>query len=65
MIIKVKIKTNSDRFNIKKGDIWEITVRSPAKDNKANLELIREMKKRYGKCKIIRGKTSKLKVLEI
>lgn len=65
MIIQVKIKPNSKEFKIKKGEIWEISVKRPAKDNKANLELIKEMKKRFGSCKILRGKSSKNKVLEI
>ncbi|MBU3904777.1 MAG: DUF167 domain-containing protein [Nanoarchaeota archaeon] len=65
MIIKAKIKTNSNEFKIKEGAVWEISLKSPAKDNKANLELIKEMKKRYGFCKIIRGKSSKVKILEI
>ena len=65
MIIKVKVKSNSKEFKIKKGEIWEISLTQPAKDNKANLELIKEMKKLYGSCKIIKGKNSKNKVLEI
>ena len=65
MIIKVKVKSNSKEFKIKEGDVWEISLTKPAKDNKANLELIKEMKKRYGDCKIIRGRTSKIKILEI
>ena len=65
MIIKVKVKTNSKEFKIKEGDVWEISLKNKAKDNKANLELIKEMKKRYGKCKIVKGKTSKNKTLAI
>jgi len=65
VIIKVKVKPNSKEFKIKKGKIWEISLTKPAKDNKANLELVKEMKKRYGSCKIIKGKTSKNKIIEI
>ncbi len=65
MIIKVKVKTNSKEFKIKKGEVWEISLKSQPKDNKANLELIKEMKKRYGSCKIIKGKSSKTKILDV
>ena len=65
MIVHVRVKTNTDEFKIKKGEIWEVSLTQPAKDNKANLELIKEFKKRFGKCRIIRGKTSKNKIIEI
>lgn len=65
MIIKVKIKPNSKEFKIKEGDIWEISLKSQPENNKANVELIKEMTKRYGKCKIVSGKTSKNKIIEI
>ncbi len=65
MIIKVKVKPNSKEFKIKKGEVWGISLTKPAKDNKANIELIREMKKRYGRCRIIKGKTKNIKILEL
>ncbi len=65
MIIKVKVKPNSKEFKIKKGEVWEIDLKSPAKDNKANLELIKEMTKHYGHCKILKGRTSRTKLLEL
>lgn len=65
MIIQVKVKPNSKEFKIKEGEIWEISLKSPPENNKANIELIKEMNKIYGKCKIVRGKTSKNKILEI
>ena len=65
MIIKVKVKPGSKEFKIKKGEVWEIFLKSQAKDNKANLELIKEMKKRFGQCRILKGKTSRIKLLEI
>lgn len=65
MIIKVKVKPNSKEFNIKKGETWEISLKNQAKDNKANLELIKEMTKRYGHCKVLRGKKNRIKLLEI
>jgi len=66
MIKKAKIKTSSPKFKvIDKGEYLEIHLKSPPQEGKANLELIKEMTKKYGYCKIIRGKTSKNKILEI
>jgi len=66
LIISAKVHANSKEFKIeKKGDVLEIYVRSPPEDNKANLEIIKELTKKYGSCRIIRGAKSKKKVLEI
>lgn len=65
MIINAKVKPNSEKFEIREGSVWTISLKSPAENNKANIELIKEMTKRYGKCKIIKGTKSKSKVLEI
>ena len=66
MIIKAKIKTNSKEFKIiKKKNEWIIYVKSKPEQNKANLEIIKEISKKYERCKIIKGLKSKNKLLEI
>ena len=65
MIIKAKIKPNSKEFKIVKGKEWTIYVKSKPEQNKANLEIIKELSKKYGSCKIIRGKNSKNKTIYI
>ena len=66
MIVQAKIKTNSKEFKIiKKKDHWIIHIRSKPEKNKANLEIIKELSKKYGKCRILKGKKSKNKILEI
>lgn len=66
MKIKAKIHANSKEFKIKeKNNILHIYLTQPPQKNKANIELIKELSGVYGSCKIIKGKTSKTKVLEI
>jgi len=66
MLINAKIKTGQKKFRIEKNansEKWTISVRSEPKDNKANLEIIKEMSKIYKNVRIIRGKTSKNKTI--
>ncbi|MBD3262886.1 YggU family protein [Candidatus Woesearchaeota archaeon] len=67
MIIKVKVKANASKTKIlKENDYLKIAVAAAAKQGKANKELIKFLKKKYGgDVKIIRGKTSRKKIIEI
>ena len=67
MILKIKVKPNARKTKIlKEGDELEIAVAAPASDNKANQELIKFLKKKFKKdVKIIRGLTSKKKIIKI
>ena len=66
MIIQAKVKTNSKEFKIEnKKDLWVIYVKSKPEQNKANLEIIKELSKIYGNCKIVRGQKSSKKTLRI
>lgn len=68
MILKVKVKPSARKTEILKklGDELEIAVAAPAEGGKANAELIRFLGKKFGgEVKIIRGKTSKRKLIEI
>ena len=69
MIIKVKVYPSSGREEIIKilEDEFKVYLKKPALDNKANIELIKMLKK-YFNCqyiKIIKGIKSKNKVVEI
>ena len=67
-IIKVKVKPNSGKQEIEKISETEFVVRlkKPAEDNKANLELLKLMKKYFKKeARILRGLKSKEKILEV
>ena len=66
MLVEAKVHTNSKKFRVElEGDTFVIHTKSPPENNRANSEIIRELTKRYGSCRIVRGKTSKQKLLEI
>lgn len=70
VILRVKVKTNSNRFEIKKINRWtgllEIAVSKPAKKGKANLELIKRLEERFNKkVRIKTGRKSDEKTLVI
>ena len=52
--IKIRVKPNSRKFRIeKKNDLFLIELRSSPKGNKANMELVKELKKHFKKDVII------------
>ena len=68
--LKVIIKPNSKNNSIIGYDetkkAFKIEIKQPAQDNKANLELIRFLKKEYGlPTKILKGMSSKEKILRV
>jgi uncharacterized protein (TIGR00251 family) len=68
MIINIKVKTNSKKPGIEKfSDYYEVSVKSAPEQNRANLEVIKLLKKEFGakEVKIIRGHASKKKVIRI
>lgn len=68
MKIKIKVKPSSGREEVEKVTDYEYKVylKKPAQDGKANEELLKLLKKCFGKkCKIVRGVRSRDKVVEI
>jgi|AntAceMinimDraft_17_1070374.scaffolds.fasta_scaffold207519_2 uncharacterized protein (TIGR00251 family) len=68
MILKVKVKTNSKKQDIEKiDDVKYIAhIKSLPENGKANSELIKLFSKFFkGKAKILKGKTSKNKLIKI
>ena len=66
MLVQAKVYPRSKRFKIElEGNILHIHTKSPAENNKANSEIIKELTKRYGSCRIVKGAKSKKKILEI
>ena len=66
-MIKIKVKPNSGKQSIeKKGEIYLINVKSPAENNKANIEVIKILERYFKKSvKIKSGLTSRNKIIEI
>ena len=67
MKIKVKVKPNSGKQNVeKKDDFYLVKLKSAPENNKANLELIKILKKHFKKKIIIKsGFSSRNKVVEV
>lgn len=67
MKIKVKVKPMSEKQSIEKiNNKYIINLKQKPEDNKANIELLKLLKKKFKKnVKIIKGLKSKNKVVEI
>ena len=67
-IIKLTVKTNLPKTKITKQEdnVWRMDVHAPPENNKANIEIIKFLTKHFNaEVKILRGKTSKKKVILI
>lgn len=67
MKIEVRVFPKSGREEIvQSGEKYKVYLKKAAEDRKANMELVKFMKKYFGKpVKIVRGFTSRDKVLEV
>lgn len=67
MKIEVRVIPNSIRFSIKKKDgKVKVFLKNRAENNKANLELLKELRKKLKReIRLVSGKKSRKKVLEI
>ena len=67
MKLKIKVKPNSGKQEvIKKDNFYLIKLKSPPENNKANIELIKLLKKYFKQdIKIKSGFTSRMKIVEL
>ena len=68
MKLKIKVQPNSGRQEIIQlsEDEYKVFLKKSPEDNKANLELIKLLKKHFkSDVKIIKGHTSKNKIIEV
>lgn len=68
MIIQVKVYPNSRREEIIKinGNSFKVYLKKQAEDNKANIELLKLLKKHFSEnIKIIKGMKSRNKIIKI
>jgi len=64
--IYVKVEPDSEEFKIREADFLKVKLENPAENNKANKELIRQLRKRSEeKVGIISGHKSRRKKLRI
>lgn len=68
MTLNIKVKPNAPETKIisQAGDDLVIAVAAPAEDNKANVELIKFLTKKFGAdVRIVRGLKSKNKIVKL
>jgi len=65
MLIKARIRTGRPEFSIVKGEVWTICLKSRPENGKANAELINELSRLYKSVRIVSGKSSRNKLLQI
>jgi uncharacterized protein (TIGR00251 family) len=68
MIIKIKVYPHSGKEEIIKinEDNYNVYLKKPAEDNKANIELLKLLKRHFGvEAKLIKGHTSRNKIVKI
>jgi len=64
LLVSAKIHPSSPEFKLLlKDGVLHVWLTEPAENNKANQQLVKQLTKRFGSCKIIRGATSSKKVL--
>ena len=65
MIISVKVKPGAPKTRVlSEGAVLEVAVAAPAENNRANIELIKFLERKFKKkARIIRGATGKNKVV--
>lgn len=66
MLIAAKIKPNSEKFGIVlENGILRVSLTEPAENSRANAELVKELTRKFGGCRIVRGLKSKTKTPEL
>lgn len=67
MILEVSVVPKSGKFRIlEKDGIIKVHLRNPPEENKANLELVKEFEKLFGKpVRLLSGAKSKKKKIEL
>jgi uncharacterized protein YggU (UPF0235/DUF167 family) len=65
-LVKAKVRPNSPEFKLEwKGEALHVWLTEPAEGNKANVQLLKELARIFGSCKIVRGASSRSKVLDL
>ncbi len=66
MLIKVKVRTGAKKFSAKMKDgVLLVSVKEQPENNRANTELVRNLSKMLGPCRIVKGFRSKNKIIEV
>ena len=65
MIFKVKAKPNSSELSLSFDGVIHANLTEPAEKNKANMQLMKELARVFGSCRLVAGATSKNKAVEL
>jgi len=67
MIIEVKVSPGRKKEEIEKfGEVYKVSLKEKAEDNKANLALLKLLKKHFkGEVRIVKGLKSRKKIVEV
>ena len=67
MIIEIRVFPGRKKQEIEKiGDLYKVSLKEKAEDNKANIELLKLLKKHFkGEVRIIKGLKSRKKIVRI
>jgi len=64
--LSIVVKPNARKTEvIEEGDVVRIAVAAPPEDNKANIELLKFLKRELGPVRLVSGAKSKRKIIEI
>ena len=62
---EIRVIPGAGKDEVVEGDILTVKVKAPAKDNKANIAVLKILKKHFGKeVRLLSGLTGKKKVVE-
>ena len=65
MLIKVKVHPRSKKEEVKRGEVWEVWVREPPLEGRANEAVIKLLKRYFKRVRLVKGHKNKIKVFEV
>jgi uncharacterized protein YggU (UPF0235/DUF167 family) len=66
VLVSVRVHPSSPEFKLLlKGDILYVWLTEPAEANKANQQLVKELSRIFGSCRLLRGASSRSKLIEL
>ena len=64
-ILRVKVHPRSKKEEVKKGEVWEVWVREPPLEGRANEAVIKLLKRYFKRVRLVKGQKSRIKVFEV
>ncbi len=64
-LLRVRVHPSSKREAVIQGEVWEVYVKEPARNGRANARVIEILKTYFKRVRLVRGARSRLKVFEV